>query len=107
MTPTTQRHTHALPQELDVPAEPEDAWVRRGMCTMVLRAGLAALALTVAVSGGAYAAVQVDERGWASGVNASMARKSFRVWSPSPFSAIAAKAVRLSWLMSRSTRLSK
>ena len=71
MTPTTQRHTHALPQELDAPAEPEDARARRGMRTMVLRAGLAALALTVAVSGGAYAAVQVDERGWASGVDAA------------------------------------
>lgn len=71
MTPTTQRHAHALPQELDAPAEPEDARARRSMRTMVLRAGLAALALTVAVSGGAYAAVQVDGRGWASGVDAA------------------------------------
>ena len=38
---------------------------------MVLRAGLAALALSVAVSGGAYAAVQVGERGLASGADAA------------------------------------
>jgi len=38
---------------------------------MVLRAGLAALALSVAVSGGAYAAVQVGERGRASGADAA------------------------------------
>ena len=71
MTPTTQRHTHALPQELDAPAAPDATQARRGVRAMVLRAGLAALALSVAVSGGAYAAVQVGERGLASGADAA------------------------------------
>ena len=71
MTPTTQRHTHALPQELDAPAAPDATRARRGVRAMVLRAGLAALALSVAVSGGAYAAVQVGERGRASGADAA------------------------------------
>ena len=71
MTPTTQRHTHALPQELDAPAAPDATQARRGVRAMVLRAGLAALALSVAVSGGAYAAVQVGERGRASGADAA------------------------------------
>ena len=38
---------------------------------MVLRAGLVALAMSVAVSGGAYAAVRVGEHGRASGVDAA------------------------------------
>jgi len=71
VTPTTQRHTHALPQELDAPAAPDATRARRGVRAMVLRAGLAALALSVAVSGGAYAAVQVGERGRASGADAA------------------------------------
>ncbi len=71
MTPTTQRHTHALPQELDAPAAPDATQARRGVRAMALRAGLAALALSVAVSGGAYAAVQVGERGRASGADAA------------------------------------
>ena len=67
MTPTTQRHTHALPQELDAPAAPEAAQARRGVRAMALRAGLAALALSVAVSGGASAAVRVGQNGSSSG----------------------------------------
>ena len=63
MTPTPHRHAHALPEDPDAPAsqEQEVAQERRSTRTMALRAGLAALALSVAVSGGAYAAVRVGQ----------------------------------------------
>ena len=65
MTPTPHRHAHALPEDPDAPAsqEQEVAQERRSTRTMALRAGLAALALSVAVSGGAYAAVRVGQNG--------------------------------------------
>ena len=65
MTPTAHRHAHALPEGPDAPAsqEQEVAQERRSTRTMALRAGLAALALSVAVSGGAYAAVRVGQNG--------------------------------------------
>ena len=65
MTPTAHRHAHALPEVPDAPAsqEQEVAQERRSTRTMALRAGLAALALSVAVSGGAYAAVRVGQNG--------------------------------------------
>ena len=65
MTPTPHRHAHALPEGPDAPAsqEQEVAQERRSTRTMALRAGLAALALSVAVSGGAYAAVRVGQNG--------------------------------------------
>lgn len=71
MTPPSQRHAHALPEDLYAPASHEVADGRRGTRTMVLRAGLVALAMSVAVSGGAYAAVRVGEHGRASGVDAA------------------------------------
>ena len=65
MTPTPHRHAHALPEDPDAPAsqEQEVAQERRSTRTRALRAGLAALALSVAVSGGAYAAVRVGQNG--------------------------------------------
>ena len=67
MSPTTHRHAHALPEEPVVPTSREKAEGRGNTRTMALRAGLVALALSVAVSGGAYAAVRVGEHGRAAG----------------------------------------
>ena len=53
MTPTTHRHAHALPEGPAEPDPQEAAEERRSTRTIALRAGLAALALSVAVSGGA------------------------------------------------------
>ena len=53
MSPTTHRHAHALPEEPVVPTSREKAEGRGSTRTMALRAGLVALALSVAVSGGA------------------------------------------------------
>ena len=63
MTPTPHRHAHALPEDPDAPASQEADQERRSTRTMALRAGLAALALSVAVAGGAYAAVRVGQNG--------------------------------------------
>ena len=69
MTPLARSHDHALPEE------PQDATQEQhGMRTIALRAGLAALALSVAVSGGAYAAVKVSDNGRASGADAANQR---------------------------------
>ena len=66
MTPLARSHDHALPEE------PQDAaQEQHGMRTIALRAGLAALALSVAVSGAAYAAVRAGEPSRASGVEAA------------------------------------
>ena len=66
MTPLTRSHDHALPEE------PQDATQEQhGMRTIALRAGLAALALSVAVSGAAYAAVRAGEPSRTSGVEAA------------------------------------
>ena len=66
MTPLARSHDHALPEE------PQDAAQEQGgMRTIALRAGLAALALSVAVSGAAYAAVRAGEPSRASGVEAA------------------------------------
>ena len=66
MTPLTRSHDHALPEE------PQDATQEQhGMRTIALRAGLAALALSVAVSGAAYAAVRAGEPSPTSGVEAA------------------------------------
>ena len=66
MTPLARSHDHALPEE------PQDAaQVQHGMRTIALRAGLAALALSVAVSGAAYAAVRAGEPSRTSGVEAA------------------------------------
>ena len=65
MTPLARSHDHALPEE------PQDAaQEQHGMRTIALRAGLAALALSVAVSGAAYAAVRAGEPSRTSGVEA-------------------------------------
>ena len=71
MSPTTHRHAHALPEEPVVPTSREKAEGRGNTRTMALRAGLVALALSVAVSGGAYAAVRVGEHGRAAGGGAA------------------------------------
>ena len=69
MTPLTRSHDHALPEE------PQDATQEQhGMRTIALRAGLAALALSVAVSGAAYAAVRAGEPSRASGAEAAAQR---------------------------------
>ena len=66
MTPLIRSHDHALPEE------PQDAaQEQHGMRTIALRAGLAALALSVAVSGAAYAAVRAGEPSRTSGVEAA------------------------------------
>ena len=66
MTPLSRSHDHALPEE------PQDAaQEQHGMRTIALRAGLAALALSVAVSGAAYAAVRAGEPSRTSGVEAA------------------------------------
>ena len=71
MSPTTHRHAHALPEEPVVPTSREKAEGHGNTRTMALRAGLVALALSVAVSGGAYAAVRVGEHGRAAGGSAA------------------------------------
>ena len=66
MTPLARSHDHAPPEE------PQDAaQEQHGMRTIALRAGLAALALSVAVSGAAYAAVRAGEPSRTSGVEAA------------------------------------
>ena len=74
MTPTTHRHAHALPEGPAEPDPQEAAEERRSTRAIALRAGLAALALSVAVSGGAYAAVQASDNGRASGADAANQR---------------------------------
>ena len=71
MTPPARPHSHALPEEPQAPVTQEAAQERHGTRTIALRAGLAALALSVAVSGAAYAAVRVGEPSRASGVDAA------------------------------------
>ena len=70
MTPLARSHAHVLPEEPQAPAPQEAAQERRGMRSIALRAGLAALALSVAVSGAAYAAVRAGEPSRTSGVEA-------------------------------------
>ncbi|TFH52743.1 resuscitation-promoting factor [Actinomyces viscosus] len=72
MTPTT--HRHALPEDPEAPVSQEVTEDRRSTRAMALRAGLAALALAVAVSGGAYAAVRVGEHGRAADADAASQR---------------------------------
>ena len=74
MTPTTHRHAHALPEGPAEPDPQEAAEERRSTRAIALRAGLAALALSVAVSGGAYAAVKVSDNGRAAGADAANQR---------------------------------
>ena len=74
MTPLAHSHAHNLPEEPQAPDSHEAAPGRRGMHSIALRAGLAALALSVAVSGAAYAAVRVGESSRASGVQAAEQR---------------------------------
>ena len=74
MTPHAHPHAHALPEEPQAPGPQEAVQEQRGMRTIALRAGLAALALSVAVSGAAYAAVRVGEPSRASGVEAAEQR---------------------------------
>ena len=74
MTPLAHSHAHNLPEEPQAPDSHEAAPGRRGMRSIALRAGLAALALSVAVSGAAYAAVRVGESSRASGVQAAEQR---------------------------------
>jgi len=74
VTPTTHRHAHALPEGPAEPDPQEAAEERRSTRAIALRAGLAALALSVAVSGGAYAAVKVSDNGRASGADAANQR---------------------------------
>ena len=78
MTPLTRsRHAHDLPEEPQAPVSHETAHGeheqqgQHSMRGIALRAGLAALALSVAVSGAAYAAVRVGEPSRASGVAAA------------------------------------
>ena len=74
MTPLARSHAHVLPEEPQAPAPQEAAQERRGMRSIALRAGLAALALSVAVSGAAYAAVRAGELSRASGAEAAAQR---------------------------------
>ena len=74
MTPLARSHAHVLPEEPQAPAPQEAAQERRGMRSIALRAGLAALALSVAVSGAAYAAVRAGEPSRASGAEAAAQR---------------------------------
>ena len=74
MTPLAHSHAHNLPEEPQAPDSHEAAPGQRGMRSIALRAGLAALALSVAVSGAAYAAVRVGESSRASGVEAAEQR---------------------------------
>ena len=74
MTPLARSHAHALPEEPQAPVPQETAHGedgQHGMRTIALRAGLAALALSVAVSGAAYAAVRAGEPSRTSGVEAA------------------------------------
>ena len=77
MTPLARSHAHALPEEPQAPVPQETAHGEYGqhgqhsMRTIALRAGLAALALSVAVSGAAYAAVRAGEPSRTSGVEAA------------------------------------
>ena len=74
MTPLARSHAHALPEEPQAPVPQETARGedgQHGMRTIALRAGLAALALSVAVSGAAYAAVRAGEPSRTSGVEAA------------------------------------
>ena len=72
MTPLARSHAHVLPEEPQAPQEA--AQERRGMRSIALRAGLAALALSVAVSGAAYAAVRAGEPSRTSGAEAAAQR---------------------------------
>ena len=74
MTPLARSHAHVLSEEPQAPAPQEAAQERRGMRSIALRAGLAALALSVAVSGAAYAAVRAGELSRASGAEAAAQR---------------------------------
>lgn len=78
MTPLARsHHAHDLPEEPQAPVPQETAHGEHGqhgqrsMRTIALRAGLAALALSVAVSGAAYAAVRAGEPSRTSGVEAA------------------------------------
>ena len=74
MTPLARSHAHALPEEPQAPVPQETAHGEHGqhsMRTIALRAGVAALALSVAVSGAAYAAVHAGEPSRTSGVEAA------------------------------------
>ena len=77
MTPLARSHAHALPEEPQAPVPQETAHGEYGqhgqhsMRAIALRAGLAALALSVAVSGAAYAAVRAGEPSRTSGVEAA------------------------------------
>ena len=71
MTPLARPHAHALPEDPQEPVSQEAPQEQRGMRTIALRAGLAALALSVAVSGAAYAAVRAGEPSRAPGVEAA------------------------------------
>ena len=74
MTPLARSHAHALPEEPQAPVPQETARGEYGphsMRAIALRAGLAALALSVAVSGAAYAAVRAGEPSRTSGVEAA------------------------------------
>ena len=77
MTPLARSHAHALPEEPQAPVPQETAHGEHGqhgqhsMRAIALRAGLAALALSVAVSGAAYAAVRAGEPSRTSGVEAA------------------------------------
>ena len=82
MTPLARSHAHAhaLPEEPQAPVLQETAHGEHGqhgqrsMRTIALRAGVAALALSVAVSGAAYAAVRAGELSRASGAEAAAQR---------------------------------
>ena len=74
MTPLARSHAHALPEEPQAPVPQETArgeYGQHSMRAIALRAGLAALALSVAVSGAAYAAVRAGEPSRTSGVEAA------------------------------------
>ena len=74
MTPLARSHAHALPEEPQAPVPQETAhggYGQHSMRTIALRAGVAALALSVAVSGAAYAAVRAGEPSRTSGVEAA------------------------------------
>ena len=77
MTPLARSHAHALPEEPQAPVPQETAHGEHGqhgqrsMRTIALRAGVAALTLSVAVSGAAYAAVRAGEPSRTSGVEAA------------------------------------
>ena len=75
MTPLARSHAHALSEEPQETAQGEHGQHgQHSMRTIALRAGLAALALSVAVSGAAYAAVRAGEPSRASGAEAAAQR---------------------------------